>query len=232
MHLWGFLCTLCTVWHVCLCIMYIGVSVCQLHVSVKGAVLLAACYWLTARLERCQGIAVMRSESLDSPAATKKPRRAQRVLPLCMYEWAVFTQPTLFGREWWAAGVVQLLSGLRGGEWWKRTWPRERGRVREGETRWRCFHWEISQILLICVCNCHVHFSELICIVVLVHLCVFCLCSHWEGTGVCKMTCLWLFAQLTVCCFLWGDHEWKWRTLQMSVHLCVSLCMCMKMKPG
>lgn len=53
-------------------------------------------------------------------ARTAKPgletQTSPTVLPLCMCEWAVFTQPTVFGREWWAAGVVQLLSGLRGGE--------------------------------------------------------------------------------------------------------------------
>lgn len=53
-------------------------------------------------------------------ARTGKPgletQTSPTVLPVCMCEWAVFTQPTVFGREWWAAGEVQLLSGLRGGE--------------------------------------------------------------------------------------------------------------------
>lgn len=45
-----------------------------------------------------------------------KTQTSLTVLPLCMCEWAVFTQQTVFGREWWAAGVVQLLSGLTVGE--------------------------------------------------------------------------------------------------------------------
>lgn len=53
-------------------------------------------------------------------ARTARPRletqMSPTVLTLWMCEWAVFTQPTVFGREWWAADVVQLLSGLRGGE--------------------------------------------------------------------------------------------------------------------
>lgn len=53
-------------------------------------------------------------------AWTAKPgletQTSPTVLPLCMCEWAMFTQPTVFGREWWAASVVSLLSGLRDGE--------------------------------------------------------------------------------------------------------------------
>lgn len=52
-------------------------------------------------------------------ARTAKPgletQTSPTVLPLCMCERVVFTQPTVFGREWWAAGVVQLLSGLTEG---------------------------------------------------------------------------------------------------------------------
>lgn len=60
MHLWEFIplvSTQCTVAHVCLCIVYIGVCVCQLRamceLSVKIAVLVPPCYWLTAWLEGC-----------------------------------------------------------------------------------------------------------------------------------------------------------------------------------
>lgn len=95
------------------------------------------------------------------------------VLSLCMCEWVVFTQPTAFGREWWVAGVVQLLSGLKGGEWWKKSWPREGGeRVEEGaigvvfswtlikfckcayvQQPWTSFcKWSMSSFVYTCLC--------------------------------------------------------------------------------
>lgn len=49
----------------------------------------------------------------------------------------------------------------------------------------------------VCMCNCHDHFSGNgalvhLYILALVHLfvCIFCLCDHCGGTGVCKLTCL------------------------------------------
>lgn len=89
----------------------------------------------------------MRSGGLGPGLETQTSRT---VLPsVCMCEWAVFTQPTVFGREWWAAGVVQLLSGLG---WRVMEEKLAEGRGGRGTARWRCFHLDISQILPMCIC--------------------------------------------------------------------------------
>lgn len=106
--------------HMCsLCLVYIGVCVCQLgamcELSVKSNSV------TPVLLTDSSARALLGAHCYEKRRTrTAKPgletQRSLTVLALCMCEWAVFTQPTMFGREWWALGVVQLLSGLRGGE--------------------------------------------------------------------------------------------------------------------